>query len=183
MSGRTSGAGRRLAAGAILAAAATVLFVIEAQIPPVVPIPGVKLGLANAVTVCAMFICGPLDTLAILAVRIVLGNLFTGQLVSLCYSAAGGLACYLCMLALYRLLTDRQIWVCGAFGAVAHSVGQMLCAAAFMKTWAVFAYLPASALASLIAGVFTGLCAQFAAGRLNKITNIRRTAEQRRDHE
>lgn len=65
---------KRLTRNAMLATAALIIFVVEAQIPLPLPIPGVKLGLANVVTVYAMFLCGPLDTFAILLCRIVLGT-------------------------------------------------------------------------------------------------------------
>lgn len=86
-----------------------------------------KLGLANIVTVYAMFLLGPADTLAILLCRIVLGSLFAGQLMSMLYSLGGGLSCYMVMLLLRKLLTKKQIWVCGIIGAIAHNIGQDLC--------------------------------------------------------
>ena len=57
---------RRLTTLALLSAIALTIFMVEAQIPPLVPIPGVKLGLANIVTVCAVFALGPLDAVLIL---------------------------------------------------------------------------------------------------------------------
>ena len=49
---------KRLAVLAMFTAIALTIFVAEAQIPPVVPIPGVKLGLANIVTLIAMALIG-----------------------------------------------------------------------------------------------------------------------------
>ena len=69
---------KRLTLCALLTAIALTIFVAEAQIPPVVPVPGMKLGLANIVTVYAMFALGPGDTLMILLCRIFLGSLFAG---------------------------------------------------------------------------------------------------------
>ncbi|MBR5743330.1 MAG: Gx transporter family protein, partial [Clostridia bacterium] len=86
---------KRLTIAAILAGLALVTFVIEAQIPPPVPLPGVKLGLANLYTLAAMSLLGRREAGAVLAVRILLGSLFCGTLLSLLYSAAGGALCYL----------------------------------------------------------------------------------------
>ena len=57
---------KRLTFCALLTAIALTIFMVEAQIPPIVPVPGVKLGLANIVTVYAMFALGPADALMIL---------------------------------------------------------------------------------------------------------------------
>ena len=53
----------------------------------------------------------------------------------------------------------------GAF----HNLGQLLCAAGVMKTWAVLAYLPYLIPAGILAGLFTGLCAQFLIARLDRL--------------
>ena len=67
---------KRLAVLAMFTAIALTIFVAEAQIPPVVPIPGVKLGLANIVTVFALYQLGAGAALAILLTRCLLGGLF-----------------------------------------------------------------------------------------------------------
>jgi len=153
---------------ALLTAVALILFTVEAQLPPPAPIPGVKLGLANIITVYAMFALGPADTLCILLARVLLGSVFSGAMISLLYSLAGGLLCYLSMLLLRRVVTVRQLWVCGVVGAVFHNAGQMLVAVAVLRTAAVAVYFPLLVLSGMAAGLFTGLCAQYVLGRLNK---------------
>ena len=86
---------RRIARMALLTAIALTIFLVEAQLPPLAPIPGVKLGLANIVTVWALFALGPLDALLILLARVILGSVFSGQLMALLYSLSGGLLCWL----------------------------------------------------------------------------------------
>ena len=153
---------------ALLTAVALILFTVEAQLPPPAPIPGVKLGLANIITVYAMFALGPADTLCILLARVLLGSVFSGAMISLLYSLAGGLLCYLSMLLLRRVVTVRQLWVCGVVGAVFHNAGQMLVAVAVLRSAAVAVYFPLLVLSGMAAGLFTGLCAQYVLGRLNK---------------
>lgn len=157
---------KRLTFCALLTAIALTIFMVEAQIPPVVPVPGVKLGLANIVTVYAMFALGPADTLMILLSRIFLGALFAGGSTFL-YSLAGGLLCYLCMLPLRKLLTMKQLWVCGSIGAIFHNIGQIGVAIAIAKTPQLIMYLPVLLLTGVIAGTFTGLAAQFLVNRLD----------------
>lgn len=160
---------RRITLLALLTAIALTIFMVEAQLPVLVPIQGVKLGLANIITVYAVFVLGPGDALLVLAARVFLGAVFSGQMMTLLYSMGGGLLAWLVMVLLRRLLTQRHIWLCSPVAAVGHNLGQLLAAAGVMKTWAVMAYLPYLILSGIITGLFTGLCAQFLIGRLEKI--------------
>jgi heptaprenyl diphosphate synthase len=159
---------KRLTRMALLAALALIIFVLEAQLPPPVPIPGVKLGLANIVTVYAMFRLGPRDSLLILLTRILLGNLFAGSVMALLFSLAGGLLCWAVMLLLRPLLTEKQIWAASPLGAMAHNLGQMAVTAAVYRTAQLLVYLPALLLSGLVTGLFTGLAAQFLLDRLGR---------------
>ena len=160
---------RRLTRLALLTAIALTIFMAEAQLPPILPIPGVKLGLANIVTVYAMFALGPGDAMMILLCRVFLGSVFSGQMMTLFYSLAGGVLSWLVMLLLRRVLTLRQMWLCSPIAGIFHNLGQLLAAVVLMGTWTVLAYLPYLIIAGAISGVFTGLCAQFLLARLKKL--------------
>ena len=164
---------RRLTRAALLTAIALTIFLAEAQLPPPVPIPGIKLGLANIVTVYAMFVLGPRDTLLILLSRIFLGAVFSGQMMTLLYSAGGGLLAWAVMAVLSRILTVKQLWLASPVAAVFHNLGQLLVAAGVMKSWTVMAFLPWLLISGVIGGLFTGLCAQFLIGRLDIISRGR----------
>ena len=159
---------RRITRMALLTAIALTIFFAEAQIPNPIPLPGAKLGLANIVTVYAMFILGPADTLMILLSRVFLGSVFSGQMMTFFYSLSGGLFCYVVMLLLCRVLTRRQIWLCSCIGGACHNAGQMAAAIFIARTPALVVYLPYLLLSGLTAGLFTGLCAQFLTARLDK---------------
>ena len=159
---------RRVTRMALLTAIALTIFMAEAQIPNPIPIPGIKLGLANIVTVYAMFLLGPADTLMILVSRIFLGSVFSGQMMTFLYSLSGGLLCYVVMLFLRLVLTKDQIWVCSCIGGACHNLGQLAAAMLVLRTTVVAFYLPYLVLAGLCAGLFTGLCAQFLIRRLDK---------------
>ena len=159
---------KRITRMALLTAAALILFTVEAQIPAPVPVPGIKLGLANIITVYAMFALGPRDTLCILLVRVFLGSVFSGVMVTILYSLGGGLLCYLVMLPLRMILTEKQVWVCGVIGAVCHNIGQTLVAVAIFRSLAVAVYLPLLMLSGIATGLFTGLTAQLLLRRLQK---------------
>ncbi len=155
---------KKLALMGLLTAIALTIFMLEAQIPPVVPIQGVKLGLSNIVTVFTVFVLGPWEGAAVLACRIFLGAVF-GSFGSIFYSAAGGICAIGTTVLLRRVLKENQIWVAGCLGAVAHSVGQMIMAILLAGTPYLAMYLPVMVACSLITGLFTGLCAQFLTNR------------------
>ena len=146
---------------ALLTAVALALFVIELQIPPIIPIPGVKVGLANIVTVFIVFFIGAKEAAAVLFCRIFLGAIFSGNFGTIFYSAAGGLCACAATVGIRRFLHRRQIWVAGILGAVAHSIGQMAMAITITQTVGLVSYLPVMIVCSIITGLFTGFCAQF----------------------
>ncbi len=149
----------------LLTAIALTIFMLEAQIPPLVPINGVKLGLANIVTVFAVFVLGPGEAARILACRVFLGAVFAGNFSTIFYSGAGGLLAIGVTIALRRVLTDRQIWIAGALGAIAHSIGQVLMASILAGTPGLLVYLVVLIPISIITGTFTGLAAQLLINR------------------
>ena len=75
---------------ALLCAIALTIFMVEAQLPALTPVPGIKLGLSNIVTVYAVFVLGPKQAAVILACRVFLGAVFSGQMSTILYSGAGG---------------------------------------------------------------------------------------------
>ena len=152
---------RKLTQMALLTAIALTIFMVEAQIPALVPIPGVKLGLSNIITVFAVFAMGPKEAAAILFVRIFLGAVFAGNFSTILYSAAGGVLAIGVTILLKIILTNKQLWVAGVLGAIAHSIGQMAMAIAITQTMGLAAYLPVMILCSIVTGLFTGFCAQF----------------------
>ena len=156
---------KKLTLLALLSAIALTIFMVEAQIPALVPIPGVKMGLANIVTVFAVFALGPKDGAAVLFVRIFLGAVFAGNFSTIFYSAAGGACAIGVTILLKKILTDKQLWVAGSLGAVAHSIGQMAMAILLTGTPGLIVYLPVMIVISILTGCFTGLCAQFLVNR------------------
>lgn len=151
---------------ALLTAIALTIFMVELQLPALTPVPGIKLGLSNIVTVYAVFVLGPKKASMILFCRVFLGAIFSGQMSTLLYSGAGGACAILTTIALRKILTRTQIWVAGILGAIAHSIGQMAVAVAVTRTPGLAAYLPIMILAGMISGTLTGLCAQFLVERL-----------------
>ena len=152
---------KRLVTLGLLTAIALTIFMLEAQIPPIVPMPGVKLGLSNIVTVFAVFILGWKEGCLVLFARIFLGAVFAGNFATILYSLAGGGLAIAVTILLKMILQPKQLFVAGVFGAVAHSVGQMGAAILISGTPQLIVYLPVMAAISVITGLFTGFCAQY----------------------
>ena len=143
---------------AVLAALALALSYLESFFPPLLPLPGVKLGLANIVTVYALYALGASRALAILVVRCLLGSLFAGNASALLFSLLGGLAAMLVMIAL-KHCKGLSIYGVSIGGAAAHNVGQMAAAVITLGNTMVLGYLPFLLAVSLVTGTLTGFVA------------------------
>lgn len=159
---------RRLTQSALLAAIALTIFVVEAQIPLPLPIPGLKLGLSNVVTLFALKKLGKKHALGIVLVRIVLGNLILGQVMAMLYAFGGGLLSFAVMALLCGRFPLKQLWAVGAFGGIAHNLGQTAVALLVTQTPALLVYLPVLLLCGILTGAFTGLCAGLLCARSEK---------------
>lgn len=138
------------------------IYTAESAIPPLVPIPGIKLGLANIITLILLQHYSLKETSMVLAARILLSSLLFGQALSLLYSLAGGVLGMLVMYAVSRLLRKKMLFLTGAMGGLTHNLGQLLAAFALTATPGVLSYLPFLILSGIITGLFTGLAAFFA---------------------
>ena len=104
----------------------------------------------------------------IVSVRLLLGAMFSGNPSALLYSAAGAVCCLLGMLALRKILPEKQIWLCSVIGAMLHNIGQITAAVMIMRSFGVAAYLPLLLVTGSLAGSFTGLCAQLLLRRIRR---------------
>lgn len=148
---------RQLALCAILISLALALSYLERFVPlqMIVPLPGVKLGLANIVTLIALYLMGGRQAYVILALRCTLGSVFGGGVTGLMFSLTGGTLSTLAMSAFGRL-PFLSIYGVSILGAAAHSVGQILAAMLLMQTVHIGAYLPYLLLVSLATGFAIG---------------------------
>lgn len=157
---------KRLTLCAVLAALALALSYLESSFPPLVlPLPGAKLGLANIVTVYALYALGAPYALALVLVRVLLGAMFAGNASALLYSLLGGAAALGVMILLKR---SKRLSVYGVSvgGAAAHNCGQVAAAMLTLGNTAPLAYLPALLVVSLFTGAFSGFIAALLFRRL-----------------
>lgn len=153
---------RKLTVLALYTTLSLAVYAIESAIPPLIPLPGIKLGLANIITLILLQHYSAKDAFMVLIVRLLLSALLFGQVLSLLYSLAGGVLSFAVMYPANRLLQKRLPFLTGALGGLSHNMGQILTAFVITATAGVFAYLPYLAISGIITGLFTGLCAHFA---------------------
>lgn len=162
---------KKLTRCAVLTALALALSVAEGLFPLTVlfPLPGLRLGLANLVTLYALATLGGGEALLILLARCLLGALLGGNLSSLAFSLTGGLLAF-GVEWLFLKWRGLSLFGVGMAGAAAHNTGQILAAVAVMRTPATLFYLPPLLLASALTGAFTGWVTSLLVGRLNAVT-------------
>ncbi len=160
---------RRITGIPMLAAAGAVIFVFESMIPT--PLPWAKLGLSNIAVLLALVFWGFPEALAVSWLRIVVGGLFTGTLLSpaFAFGICGGLFAASTMWLLYKYCR-RQFSPVGISiaGAAAHSVGQIMAAKAlFIRHPGIWNLLPIMILISVFSGALVGFIAYYILARLS----------------
>ncbi len=151
----------------MLVGLAFILSYVEAMIPLPLPIPGVKLGLANLVTVVGLYTVGAAGAAAVSLIRIVLVGLTFGNTFSMLYGLAGGAVSLLLMLPAKKQGWFDQTGV-SILGGVGHNVGQLVVAAWVTRTAGVFYYLPFLMVAGCVAGAVIGLLGGLVTARIEK---------------
>lgn len=143
----------------MLVALAFIFSYIESLIPVPVPIPGVKLGLANLVVVTALYTLGAKAAFILSIVRILLVAMTFGNMSTLLFSIAGAILSCIVMILLHKSGKFSLIGVSLA-GGIMHNVGQILVAMFVVHNVRMIYYLPFL----LISGVVTGIAIGIVAG-------------------
>ena len=149
-------------------AVAMILSYIETLIPPLVAVPGIKIGLANIAIIFVLWRVGARQAVAVSAVRIVLSALLFGNFVSLAYSAAGA---FLSLVTMTLLKQTKKLSVVSisAVGGVLHNAGQILAAVFLMGSRTIFYYLPPLIISGTLTGLVIGVLAGLLIKRFEKV--------------
>ena len=163
---------RKLILCAMLISTALVLSYMERFFPlqMLIPLPGVKLGLANIVSLMALYLLGTKEAYIILAIRCVLGSMFGSSITGLLFSLTGGMLSMLTM-SLARHLPFLSIYGVSILGAAAHNIGQILASMLLMQSLYIGAYLPYLLCIAIATGLATGAAS---AGVLRTLTHTDR---------
>lgn len=161
---------RQMLIMAMMTAAAIILHYVEGLFPVPVNLPGIKLGLANVVSLVALYLFGTAPAFTILVLRVLMTSFLYGGLSSVIFSMAGGILSVLAMTVIYRFREKGfSILSASVMGGIFHNIGQISAAVVVLGTPAIFSYLPVLMVSGIATGVATGLLAGIIVPRLNKI--------------
>jgi heptaprenyl diphosphate synthase len=154
---------KRLIYISLLAAQGVVITMLERAIPfPFAFAPGAKLGLANIITLLAIFTLPYKDSLKVVWMRLLISTLLGGTLSTFLYSFAGAFLSYGGML-LVRLLGPKRVSMIGisATGGILHNVGQLAMASLIAQSFSVMLYLPILSVTGIFSGIAVGVAANY----------------------
>ena len=140
----------------LLLALAVICGYIEALIPVPVPVPGMKLGLANLVIAAVLYLYGPVEAITVSLLRVLIIGFLFGNMFSIVYGMSGAAASLISMALLKRTRAFGIIGV-SALGGVVHNVAQVIAAVLILQGFPWRWYLPVLMLAGLAAGILVGL--------------------------
>ena len=141
-----------------MAALAIIFGYVEMLLPVFVTIPGMKLGLANLVTVFVLYTYRTKEAAIISLIRLVVIGCLFANLFSILYSLAGAALSLLCMAGAKRFLGFSVVGV-SILGGVTHNLGQLIVAALVVENGNVFYYFPALLISGLVTGALIGIVA------------------------
>ena len=146
---------RQIAQLGLFTALAVLMGYVESLIPLPVPVPGVRIGLANLIVVSVLWLYGVRSAVFVSLLRVLLCGFLFGTGVSILYSLAGA-ALSLAVMAL--LLKPGRFSPAGlsCAGGAAHMTGQLLCAVALLRDTAVLYYLPVLFICGTLTGFLIG---------------------------
>ncbi|MCC8098112.1 MAG: Gx transporter family protein [Eubacterium sp.] len=163
---------RHTALMALLIAVGLIIFSLESLIPPLTPIPGIKLGLANIVTLFTLYAFSRRDAFCVMILRVLLASVFVGQMVSLWYSLAGGVLCFGAMALCSLFLNEDLMQFTSVIGAIFHNLGQLAVAVLITGKLSILWYAPMLLLGGVICGFFTGIACRLVYKRVKNILKI-----------
>lgn len=161
---------RKLVFISVLVAQAMILSFIERMIPVPFIAPGAKLGLANIITVTAVYMLTFKEAAAVVLLRIILTATTFGSLSSFLYSLSGGVLSLLVMASIVKVFRNEVSLVgVSITGAIAHNIGQLIVAAFVINSFLIITYLPILLIIAIPTGIFVGFVARFLINYLERI--------------
>ena len=159
---------RKVAFLGLCIALAMILSYVESLIPPLVAVPGVKVGLPNLVIIFMLYKVSFKETVAVSLIRVLLVSILFGTVLSMAYSLVGAALSLLGMILLKKTGWFSTVAV-SVIGGVLHNVGQILMAILVMETAQLIYYLPVLLITGTIAGVLIGVGASVIVKRMERV--------------
>ena len=159
---------KNIGAFGVYVALAMIFSYIELQIPPLVAIPGIKLGLPNVVIIIALYKFGWKEAIVINVLRVLLVSVLFGTVLSLLYSVAGAILSLFVMIILKKSKIFSTVLL-SVFGAISHNIGQITVAIFVLETSELLYYLPVLLITGTISGLLLGLIGATVVKKLDNI--------------
>jgi len=159
---------KRVAFLGMCIALSMILSFVESQMPPLMAVPGVKVGLPNIVMVFMLYKIGAKETAIVSILRVILVGILFGTPLSMIYSLVGAALSLIGMILLKKTNLFAPITVSVA-GGILHNIGQIATACLVMETAQIAYYLPVLLISGTVAGILIGLTAAMILKRLDKM--------------
>lgn len=167
---RSSKLTNRIVLSALLTGLALALSLVDTAVSSAIPfLPGFKLGIANIVTMFALYYMGFREALTINIIRCLLSALLSGFVTMLFFSLAGGLMSLFVMALLKNRISMVKVSVSGG---ISHNMAQAAVAAALTSTPQVSYYIPFLVISGAVSGFFIGILCSLLILRLKPIDNF-----------
>lgn len=160
---------KKIATYGLLVALAFILSYIESLFPMPIPIPGIKLGLANLVVLTALYSLGVKEAFVLSVIRIVLVGFTFGSPSTMIFSLAGGLLSWFLM-SLFKHTKLFSLIGVSIIGGISHNVGQIVMAILVVENVNIIYYLPFLLISGVITGTLIGVIGAMIVKRIQKIS-------------
>ncbi len=161
---------KKIALCGVLTALAMIFSYIESVIPVPIPVPGIKLGVANIAVITILYVLGVKEAIVINLLRIVLTSLLFGNVNSFLFSISGAALSLMIMIIMKKLDFFSCIGV-SVCGGVMHNIGQIIAAVFIMGSEAIVFYLPVLIVSGVFTGVVIGVVSGIVAKHVRKVVN------------
>lgn len=161
---------KKIALCGVLTALAMIFSYIESVIPVPIPVPGIKLGVANIAVITILYVLGVKEAIVINLLRIVLTSLLFGNVNSFLFSISGAALSLTIMIIMKKLdfFSGIGVSVCGG---VMHNIGQIIAAVFIMGSEAIVFYLPVLIVSGVFTGVVIGVVSGIVAKHVRKVVS------------
>lgn len=153
----------------ILIGNAILIGLLEMLIPIPIPVPGVKLGLANIITIIAIVFLDFKDVLLIVATRCMITAVLSRGITALPFSLTGGIlsamVMWLCYRKLSRFLSIKGISI---MGAITHNIAQLGVASLILGESVLLFYLPVLMISAVVTGLITGIISELTVEKIKE---------------
>lgn len=158
---------RKVAFYGIFAALAILMGYVEAMVKIPIPVPGIKLGLANVIVVMAMYFMGNKTAVGVNIIRVLMSALLFNGFTGFLYSISGALVSFIVM-CLAKKIKGLSIVGVSVLGGVTHNVAQIAVASVVLQTPGLMYYVPILLIAGVVTGVVIGIVAKYCLKHIEK---------------